>query len=245
MSLQTLSATKKAIIGGVVVALLVMGAGLAWYQHEKKDSVPAFPINSADYISSWSFTGAYTGNDTLEAQANADIAHLTSLLGKGQYDDYDLYNGIGNDDLLLGDGRGAYAEYNKAISIHPDKGLVYTNLGHLMNLLGANQTAADAYAKAVAVEPSVLQYHLARLDFLTKYLPKDNTAIVAAFTDSSKQFGDTAPVLAIEAQWLTDQGRYADAISAWKQAKMLSPGKDTSAMDAAIARLEAKEAAAK
>lgn len=245
MSLQTLRAKKKMIIGGVIVALLALGAGLAWYQHEKKDAVPAFPINSADTISSWSFQGAYTGNATLEAQANADIAHLTSLLGKGQYDDYDLYNGMGNDYLLLGDGRSAYSEYNKAISIHSDKGLVYTNVGHLMNLLGANQTAADAYAKAVHVEPSVLEYHLARLDFLTKYLPKDNAAILAALTDSSKQFGDTAPVLVIEAQWLTDQGRYADAITAWKQAKMLSPGKDTSAMDAAIARLEAKQAAAK
>lgn len=243
--MSSFSPRKKAIIGSVVVAVLMLGAALAWYQHEKKDRIQAFPINSADTISSWSFKGAYTGNDTLEAQARADITHLTALLGTGQYDDYDLYNGMGNDYLLLGDGRSAYNDYNKAISIYPDKGLVYTNVGHLMNLLGANQTAADAYAKAVHVEPSVLQYHLARLDFLTKYLPKDNAAILAALTDSSKQFGDTAPVLAIEAQWLTDEGRYSDAISAWKQAKMLSPGKDTSAMDAAITHLEAKEAAAK
>ncbi|OYV57790.1 MAG: hypothetical protein B7X01_04510 [Acidiphilium sp. 21-62-4] len=62
----------------------------------------------------------------------------------------------------------------------------------------------------------------------------------AALADASKQFGDNASVLAIEAQWLSGEGRYADAIKAWQTAKMLSPGKDTSAIDAEIARLQSK-----
>lgn len=232
------------VLAGVAVLVLVIGLGVLGWQYQKSHSVPAFPISKADTISSWSFKGAYTGNDTLVAQANADIAHLTGLLGKGEYDDYDLYNGMGNDDLLLGDGSGAYAAYNKSISIHPDKGLAYTNMGHLMDVLGAYETAAAAYAKAVAVEPGQLQYHLMRLDFLTKRLPTDKDKILAAFTDASNQFGDTAPVLMIEAEWLTDQGRYADAITAWERAKLLSPGKDMTAVDKAISRLEAKQAAA-
>jgi tetratricopeptide (TPR) repeat protein len=241
--LKNLSTKKKALIGAAAAIVLIgIGVGV-WYY--RASSVPeiVFPINKADTIASWNFKGAYSEDETLVAQAHADIAHLTGLLGKGQYDNYDLYNGIGNDDVLLGDGQGAYAAYAKAAAIHPDKGLVYTNIGHLMNLLGANYTAADAYAKAVAVEPAMLQYHLARLDFLTKQLPNDNDAIRAALADASKQFGDTAPVLVIEAQWLADQKRYADAITAYKQAKLLSPGKDTSAMDKAIAALNAKLAA--
>ncbi len=199
-----------------------------------------FPINPADAIASWSFKGAYTGNATLVAQANADIAHLTSLLGTGKYDDYDLYNGIGNDYNLLGDGQTAYRYYDKAAAVHPGKGLVYTNLGHLFDELGAYYTAADAYAKAVHVEPSVLEYHVMRLTFLTARLPKDNAAILAALSDASKQFGDTPAILSIEAEWLEGQGRYADAIKAWQTVKMLSPAGRQASIQAQIERDQAK-----
>lgn len=132
-----------------------------------------FPLNSADSIASWSFKGASIGNDTLIKQANADIAHLIGLIGKGQYDDYDLYNGIANDYGMLGDGKVAYQNYNRSISIHPTKGLAYANLGHLMDELGAYNTARDAYTKAVAVEPLVPQYRNSLLDFLDWRFPEE------------------------------------------------------------------------
>ncbi|HVB20117.1 MAG TPA: hypothetical protein VNF51_02455 [Candidatus Paceibacterota bacterium] len=200
-----------------------------------------FPINAADTIASWSFNGAYTGNATLTVQANADIVHLQSLLGKGQYDNYDLYIGLGNDYNLLGNGKGAYQNYNRAIAIYQNKGLAFVNLGHLMDELGAYHTAADAYAKAVAVEPGVLEYHIERLNFLTNRFPNDTARITSALADVAKVFGDTPQILTIEAQWLTEQGRYADAIKAWQTVEMLSPGKDMTAINAAIAQLKAKE----
>ncbi|MFZ1075358.1 MAG: hypothetical protein WAN50_03220 [Minisyncoccia bacterium] len=200
-----------------------------------------FPINPADRIASWTFKGAYSGNATLTSQANADITHLTGLLGKGQYDDYDLYDGIANDYTSLGDGQTAYDNYNRAIAIHPSKGLAYANLGHLFDGLGAEFTAADAYAKATVVEPTQMEYYIQRLDFLTGKLPNDNSAILAAFSDASKQFGDAAPILSIEAEWLAGQKRYADAIAAWQKVESLSPGADNSSIDAQIARLKAKE----
>jgi len=199
-----------------------------------------FPINKKDTIASWNFKGAYTGNDTFIAKANADIVLLKGLLGKGQYDDYDLYIGMGNDYVLLGDGKSAYQNYNRAINIHPKKGLAYANVGHLMIQLGAYATAADAYATATAVEPWVLEYHIERLTYLTRQFPTDNTRIATAFADAEKQFGDTAPILAIKAEWLTGLKRYADAITTWERAKLLSPGKDTSAIDTEIARLKTK-----
>ena len=204
-------------------------------------STGPFPINVSDSLASWSFKGIYTGNDALVQKANADITLLTSLLGKGKYDDYDLYNGIANDYGMLGEGSLAYQNFNRAIAIHPTKGLAYVNLGHLMAELGAYATAADAYGKAVAVEPGMLEYHLERLTYLTQQFPKDTPRIVAALADASKQFGDNASILAIEARWLSAVGRYADAIKAWQTAKMLLPGKDTSAIDAEIARLQAKQ----
>lgn len=230
---------KQWIIGGIVLLIVAALGAAGWVSYRAR--VPAFPINAKDSIASWTFKGAYSGNDTLISQANADISHLQGLLGKGQYDDYDLYIGIGNDKNLEGDGKAAYDNYNRSIAIHTTKGLAYANLGHLMDELGAYETAADAYAKAVAVEPGQIEYHIERLSYLTRQFPKDSARLLAAFTDSSTQFGDTAPILAIEAQWLTGQKRYADAIKAWERVKLLSPGKDTSAIDAEIARLKAKQ----
>jgi tetratricopeptide (TPR) repeat protein len=200
-----------------------------------------FPINAADKLVSWSFRGAYTGNDALIKQVNDDIAHLAGLLGKGEYDNYDLYNGIANDYAMKGDGQEAYQYYNRSIAVHPKKGLAFVNLAHLFDQLGAYHTAADAYAKAVTVEPGMLEYHIERLNFLTERFPNDPMIIGAAFADVSKQFGDNASILAIEAEWLAGQGKYADAIKAWERAKLLSPGKDTSSIDAEIARLKAKQ----
>ena len=141
--------------------------------------------------------------------------------------------------VLLGNGTGAYQDYNRAIAIHPKKGLAYTNLAHLMDVLGAYDTAADAYAKATTVEPGILEYHIERLDYLTQQFPKDTARIEAAITDAYAAFGDIASILVIEARWLAGQGRYADAIAAYKQAEVLSPGQDNSAIAAAIARLQA------
>jgi len=204
-------------------------------------TIKQFPIHAADTIISWNFKGVDTGDATRTAQTNADIANLKSLLGTGKYDDYDLYLGMGNDNNLLGNGKGAYQNFNISISIHPKKGLAYANLAHLMDELGAYYTAADAFAQAVAVEPGTLMYHLDRIAYLTRQFPKDNARITAALTDANKQFGDNASILTIEAQWLSGQGRYADAIKAWETVKVLSPGKDTTAVDAEIARLQAKQ----
>lgn len=200
-----------------------------------------FPINKADRIASWSFKGAYAGNGTLIAQANADTTHLTGLIGKGEYDDYDLYLGIANNESSLGNGKSAYDNYNRAIRIHPQKGLAFANLGHLFNQLGAYYSAADAYAKATSVEPGMLEYHVQRLNYLTRQFPNDSARITSALTDVSNVFGDAPQILAIEAQWLTGLKRYADAIKAWETVKMLSPGKDTTVIDAEIARLKAKQ----
>ncbi len=263
-----MSITKKQWLAGGIGFIIAVSIGILKYEQVKTPATPGtgdttatttlpitaatsttsasaytgpFPINAADAIVLGSFKGAYVGNEALTAQANADIAHLNGLMGKGQYDDYDLYNGLANDYSLLGDGKAAYQNYNRAIAIHPKKGLAYVNLAHLMDILGARYTAADAYAKATTIEAGMLEYHIERLDYLTRVFPTDNVRITAAFTAVSTQFGDTAPILAIEAKWLTEQGRYADAVKAWETVKMLSPGKDTTSIDIEIARLRTKQ----
>jgi tetratricopeptide (TPR) repeat protein len=229
----------RTIVLYILLAAVAIGASV-WY-YSTRIYVPAFPINTADAISSWDFQGAYTGNATLIGKANADISHLSGLLGTGQYDDYDLYNGMANDYGLMGDGKDAYAYYNRSINVHTDKGLAYVNLAHLLESLGAYHTAADAYARAVSAEPTVLEYHIERLTFLTEQFASDNALVTAALATASKQFGDSPSILAIEAQWLSGQKRYADAIKAWQTVKMLSPQNRQASIDTEIARLKAKQ----
>ena len=234
------SPRKKFLAGILSIAVIIgIGAGAWWYVRGSA-SVEPFPLNSADAIVSWTFAGAYAGNDTLVAQAQADRGKLQGLLGKGEYDDYDLYLGMGNDENLIGNGAAAYDDYNRAINIHPDKGLGYVNLGHLMDELGAYRTAADAYAKAVTVEPAVLQYHVQRLTFLTRQFADDASVIQAALKDASDQFGDTPAILAIKAEWLTARKHYADAIQVWETVKTLSPANRQAAIQTEIDRLQAK-----
>lgn len=231
--------TKKHWVATAIAIVLAVIVGVGVW-HYKESRVASFPISVGDTISDWTFKGAYTGNDTLIAQGNADIVHLKGLLGKGEYDDYDLYIGIANDYNLMGDGKAAYEYYNRAIAVHPDKGLAYVDLAHLMDELKAYNTARDVYAKAIAVEPAQLEYHIEQLDYLTRQFPTDQALILAALTNASNQFGDTAAILQIEAQWLADTGKIADAITAWKTVRMLSPASRQSAIDAEIARLSKK-----
>lgn len=204
-------------------------------------SIKPFPINAADTISSWTFKGESSGSDALIKQSQDDVTHLTGLIGKGEYDDYDLYNGLGNDYMMLGEGKLAYEAYNRSIQVHPKKGLVYMNLAHLMEALGAYRTAADAYTAGVRAEAGQLEYHIERLTFLTTRFASDNALVTSALTDASKQFGDNAAILSIEATWLTGQKRYADAITAWETVKKLSPENRQVSIDAEIARLKAKQ----
>lgn len=231
------------MLAAVAAIAVVVGVAVGvWWYLGHRVVVKPFPINPQDTISSWTFKGGYTGNQPLIDQTKADAAKLAGLLGKGQYDDYSLYNGIGNDDNLLGNGKAAYNAYNHAIALYPDnQGLAYANLGNLMSNMGAYYTAADAYAKAVQVEPTTLAYHVERLEFLTQKLPKNTDLIQAALKDASAQFGDTPAILAVEAQWLEGQGRYADAVKAWQVAFQLSPPDRQTSIQAQINRDKAKE----
>ncbi len=139
-------------------------------------AVSSFRVNVKDTIASWKFTGRYAGNETLTINAQTDIARLQSLLGTGKYPDYDLHTGIGNNYTYLGDGEKAFTAYKKAISLDPERAIIYMNIGNLMEQLGALYTAKDAYAKAVATEPGVAQYKNAEADFLAQHpeLSKEN-----------------------------------------------------------------------
>jgi tetratricopeptide (TPR) repeat protein len=221
---------------GLVILLLV--AGGCWYYFAKV-RVPAIPINPNDTIASWSFKSLYAGNDALTAQTNADIARLSGLLGKGQYPDYELFVGIAQDYDYLGDGKTEFQYLEKAIVAGPTGGVAWNNLGVLMEKLGALNTARAAYAQAVAVEPTVGAYQEAQLRFLTANFPQDTSAIETAFQNGMKNSAD-ANLIPLEAYWLSSIGSTTAAISAWKEFATYVPASQQAAIDAEIAKLEAK-----
>ena len=133
-------------------------------------------LSGGDVVTSWDFTGAYTGNSELEAKADADITRLTGLLGSGQYSDYILYVSIANQYDLKGDGKNELAYLRKALAEDPATGLAWNNIGQLFERLGAYNTARVALERAVLVQP-IEQYKRALADFMALRFPSGSAAL--------------------------------------------------------------------
>lgn len=150
----------------ILVVIGVVAAG-AWYGYPRL--FPAFPMASGDTVSTWTFAGPYADGGEKEAQVKAEITRLSQELGKGTYTDYDLLVGIATQHELLGNGKEAYDYLSRAIRKDAKKGIAYFNLGHLMEGLGAYQTAGRAYKKATESEPDVVAYRLAFDAFVSRH----------------------------------------------------------------------------
>jgi len=170
---------NKKIIIGVLAALLLIACGVAWW---RATAVPSYPVLMAagERVSSWDFTGAYTGNAELEAKARSEIERFTQMIGKGEFTDYILYVSIANEYNLLGDGKNELKYLRYALAIDSQStGLAWNNAGALFVRLGALKTARMAYERAVAAQPTA-QYRTALIDFLKEHYPEDLAAIRAA-----------------------------------------------------------------
>ena len=226
----------------IVAVLIILLAG-AWVFTRDSFTHP-LPLAEGESIASWDFQGSHSDGGELEKKANDQIIRLRGLLGGDQSGtdddptDYEIHVGVGNQYELLGDGKRAYEHLGRAVVLDPNNtGLAWHNLGALMVKLGALKTARTAYAKAVEAQPGVLQYHIARLEFLTERFAEDTSAIEGAFQEAEAQFGDAPPILQIKAGWYTKALRYQDAITALETMKRLMGGSDAD-IDREIARLK-------
>lgn len=223
---------------GLLIIAIIVVAGLWYYE---KINAPIFPISQNDTVASWSFKGAYDGNDTLTAQARADIAKLSAMVGKGQYPNYEIFVGIAQDYDFLGDGKDEFNYLEKAIKAGPTGGAAWNNMGVLMEKLGALNTARVAYSQAVAVEPQIAAYQEALLRFLTAHSSQDTSAIESAFQTGMDKSADPN-LLPIEADWLSSTGSTTAAIAAWKEfATYVSSPSQLSSINAKIAQLKAEQ----
>lgn len=221
-------------------ALLVIGISL-WLLLFPA-APPLLPLAEGDAVESWNFKGAYTNNPELEQRGKDEIARIEGMLGKdGEIPDYSLYVGIAQQYDLLGDGKKVREYLEKALAIDSaSTGLAWMNMGALFEKLGALQTARTAYAKAVEAQPAGMEFHVARLTFLIEHFGGDTAAIEGAFSEAAREFGEAAAFFQLRAQWMSEVGRYAEAIAAWKKVKVFMPPGQDAAIDREIARLEAK-----
>lgn len=193
------------------------------------------PVDPADHLTSWSLG---TPSAATLAHAQSDQAALRSELGKGQYPDYGLYIGIAQDYVETGDGKSAYDTYLKAISVSPQSGLAYTDLGSLFGELHAYVTATHAFQKAMSLEPAREQYALSYLQFLTTYTPKA-VAVQTAFDAARRSFPTDPNILIQEAQWYEEENQIASAIATWKKVLPLvsADAQESASVQAEIDRL--------
>ena len=225
------------IVLGVCIVVVAVAAAAWWWV---KVGPNPLPVDPSDSIASWTLPDIYANNPAGEARTTADIAHLTSLMGGKQFTDYELLVGLAQDYEALGQAKTAYDYLIRAVHAGPTGGLAWNNLGELMAQLGALTTAKTAYARAVAVEPTVMTFRLGQLQFLIQYFPQDSSDILPTIK-SALALQAIPDIYQDEAQWLASTGSTTGAISAWEQARLLIAPSDRAAIDAEIARLKATQ----
>ncbi len=226
----------------IVSIFVVLAVGAWWYTHRVSYILP---LASGDSVASWDFQGARKDGGTLEKGAKDEIARLEALLGGDQSGlnddptDYSLYVGIAAQYDGLGDGANERVYLEKALAIDSIKtGLAWHNLGSLMSRLGAYETARIAYTKAAEAQPKIINYHIARIQFLIDHFASDTAGVDGAFAEAIAKVGGDPAVLQLEAQWLEMSGRVQEAIAALKEMKLVMPPDSQSTIDSEIQRLE-------
>jgi hypothetical protein len=225
------ASAKYWIIAAVALAAVI---GIIWVLAEPGNP---FPVDPADRLSEWSIPVNVDASST--AAFESEIAALKSDIGTSTYPAGDIYTGIGNLYLTLGEGKEAYADYGKALASgsSTDEAVIYDNLGALFERLYASSTAAKAYATAVELSPATELYQLAYLQFLTKAAPAASST-AAAFAAAGAALGSTTPdYLVVRAAWEGALGENAAAIADWQAVRAQVAPAQQAAIDAQIARL--------
>lgn len=163
---------KKSILAIIGVILVVVVIAVAMF-YKKATPEPVFVVNPADTITSWDFKGDYIGKEKLENGARAEIKKEKELLASGEYTEYQVYTHIANQYHFLGDGENEMKYLEKALHLDAtNTGLAWHNAGNLMKRLGALNSAKDAYAKALEVQPTKF-YRDGYVEFMQEHFPDE------------------------------------------------------------------------
>lgn len=192
---------KNSISIGIVV-VVVTAFVFYWSGIGRAPTILA--IDASDTVVSWTLPSSFKDGGAIEAKARAEIERLKALLGGGSEEptDYTLYVGIAKQYELLGEGKDAYEYLNKALAIDSEKtGLAWHNMGVLMAKLGAYNTAATSYRRAVEAQPHISLFHTARLDFLMERFASDRARIESAFAEAFAALEESPSILQLKARY--------------------------------------------
>ena len=193
------------------------------------------PIDKRDTIASWTLT--INENAATKEKLQTQIKTLTGDIGTGRYPDFSIYTQIAQYYALLGNGKSAYDFYIRAAENDQKKGVPFSDIGNLMEELGAYHTAQNAYAKSVALQPHIEIFWLSYLRFLSAH-EATAASTKSIFAAAKKATGLAPNVLIAEANWRAQTGDVSGAIVDWKLVRAKVSAPQQSAIDAEIAKLE-------
>lgn len=233
---QTVEKQQPTVSGTSTTTQIVKSAGVTNKQSIKKTELPGLAIDSRDSITSWSTKVIATPDVKKQIQEN--IISLSSKINNSK-DNYNVFIQIAQDYELLSDGKSAYSFYTLAAKEKPTNALAFSNIGNLMQKLGAYNTAQKAYAESVRLSPSAELYWLAYLSFLSAHEQ------IAPYTPSvfaaARKATNSAPnVLIAEANWEEATGNISAAILDWRLVRSAVSESQKKAIDTKITYLEKK-----
>lgn len=159
----------------LIVGLIILVAVSGWWYMNRAPISYDFPLQSGDVVASWNFNGLYKGNAELVARAQHEIQRLRDLIGKegDDFPDYELFVSIANQYHLMGEGEKEFTYLKYALALDSENtGLAWSNLGVLLEEVGAYRSARIAFEKSIAAQ-AIPQYRQTYLEFLMKHYPQD------------------------------------------------------------------------
>lgn len=167
--------------------------------------------------SSWDLS--FSADSEMQSQITSEIEQLKKLLdAESDYNArYDIFVGLSQKYIRLGDGEAAYLALTEAQKELPKRALAYTNTGVLLRDLYATSSARAFLKKAVTVEPSYIQGWFSLLDFYTyndqetSFLDKDQ-----AYQEALTATGEDERILYNYALWLEQEKKYNEALLVWE-----------------------------
>lgn len=226
---------KYAKIIGIAGAVILAGC-LIWFFYGTPTQKSSFSLDVKSLPAVWEYKGLYATPE-LVAQTDKNIANLKEKLKESGADKYDLYVSLAQQYMLIGRGEESYEYLLRAGDEDPGNSITFQTMGTLMESLGAQSAAEEAFKQAIVVQPQIVQNHLALIGFYIRQ-NAEPAEIDTAFTYALEKSGKAVNVLKEYAQWLEGEKDMDKAVATWEEVLIREP--NNSAIKDKIAELKRK-----